>query len=117
WAELKAITAARNRSPARPFNRLIGVVVGLLWIASASAQTAGQDAVRLQLSNTSRFQFAGYYAALDQGYYLEEGLRVSIIERAADESPAQEVLAGRAEFGVLASELVRLRLEGKPLVA
>lgn len=100
-----------------PVLRLIGVLVILLWAGSAAAQTGGQDAVRLQLSNTSRFQFAGYYAALDQGYYLEEGLKVSIIERASDESPADEVLSGRAEFGVLASELVRLRLEGKPLVA
>ncbi len=110
-AEKKRIT------PGGRVLRLIGLAVSLLLAGSAAAQPGAQDAVRLQLSNTSGFQFAGYYAALDQGYYLEEGLKVSIIERASDESPADEVLSGRAEFGVLASELVRLRLEGKPLVA
>ncbi len=74
------------------------------------------DAVTLQLKWKHQFQFAGYYAAKEKGFYQEAGLDVAIIEAAPGVDPTQEVLAGRAQFGVGTSELVLRRYRGDPVV-
>jgi NitT/TauT family transport system substrate-binding protein len=56
--------------------------------------------VRLQLQWVTQAQFAGYYAAKDQGFYADEGLDVSILVGAVDIVPQTVVAAGNAEFGV-----------------
>ncbi|MGH2537653.1 MAG: ABC transporter substrate-binding protein, partial [Candidatus Promineifilaceae bacterium] len=56
--------------------------------------------VRLQLQWVAQSQFAGYYAAVDQGYYAAEGLDVTILEGAVDIIPQQVVAADAAEFGI-----------------
>jgi NitT/TauT family transport system substrate-binding protein len=58
------------------------------------------DAVTLQLKWVTQAQFAGYYAALDQGYYEEEGLDVTIKPGGPDITPEQVVASGGAEFGI-----------------
>jgi diguanylate cyclase (GGDEF)-like protein/PAS domain S-box-containing protein len=90
----------------------------LLLMASASGEAApALEHVTLQLKWTHQFQFAGYYAALDQGYYSEAGLDVTILEGRPDLDPVAEVVNGRADFGIGASELVVARASGKPVVA
>ena len=56
--------------------------------------------VTLQLKWVTQGQFAGYYAALEQGYYEEEGLDVTIKPGGPDIVPEQVVLGGQAEFGI-----------------
>jgi NitT/TauT family transport system substrate-binding protein len=56
--------------------------------------------VTLQLKWVTQAQFAGFYAALDQGYYEEEGLDVTIRPGGPDIVPEQVVLGGQAEFGI-----------------
>ena len=73
--------------------------------------------VNLQLRWKHQFQFAGYYAALEQGFYREAGLDVRIHEGGPGKVPVDEVLAGRAQYGVGNSEVLFERLQGKPLVA
>lgn len=72
--------------------------------------------VILQLKWFHQFQFAGYYAALHKGYFEEEGLDVTIKEGGPKVKVNDEVLSGRANFGVLASELIQKRAQGEPLV-
>jgi NitT/TauT family transport system substrate-binding protein len=45
-------------------------------------------------------QFAGYYAALDQGYYKDESLDVTILPGSASSIPEHVVADGGAEFGL-----------------
>lgn len=73
--------------------------------------------VRLQLKWVPQAQFAGYFAALDQGFYREEGLDVTILPGGPDIAPEQVVASGQAEFGIdwLAS-LLSVREQGTPLV-
>ena len=59
-----------------------------------------QTPVTIQLQWVTQSQFAGYYAALDQGFYTDEGLDVTILEGAVEIVPQQVVAAGDAEFGV-----------------
>jgi NitT/TauT family transport system substrate-binding protein len=67
-----------------------------------SGGTGGGEltSVTLQLKWVTQAQFAGYYAALDQGYYEEEGLDVTIRPGGPDIVPEQAVLGGQAEFGI-----------------
>lgn len=74
------------------------------------------EAVTLQLKWQHQFQFAGYYAALSQGYYREAGLDVSLREAQPYEDPVQFVLEGHAEFGVGTSELLLLHHLNQPVV-
>ena len=56
--------------------------------------------IRLQLQWVTQAQFAGYFAAIDQGFYNDAGLDVTILEGAVDIVPQQVVAAGGAEFGL-----------------
>ena len=56
--------------------------------------------IALQLQWVTQSQFAGYYAAVDKGFYAEEGLDVTIKEGAVDIVPQQVLASGQAEFAV-----------------
>ena len=56
--------------------------------------------VKLQLQWFPQAQFAGYFAAVDQGYYKDEGLDVTILPGGVDIVPATVVAGGNAEFGI-----------------
>jgi NitT/TauT family transport system substrate-binding protein len=58
------------------------------------------DKVTLQLKWVTQAQFAGYYAAKEQGYYEEECLDVEIKVGGPDITPEQVVASGGAEFGI-----------------
>ncbi|SFH83732.1 Histidine kinase-, DNA gyrase B-, and HSP90-like ATPase [Tindallia magadiensis] len=86
--------------------------------ASYESSEEGKPVV-LQLRWEPQFQFAGYYAALWQGYYEEAGLDVTI-RSAFDEKgnirqATEEVQAGRADFGVGAVDILFANENGKPL--
>ncbi|WP_425253078.1 EAL domain-containing protein [Janthinobacterium sp. NFX145] len=74
------------------------------------------EPVSLHLNFTHQFQFAGYYAAIEQGYYREAGLEVKLVEGGGGQLAEAAVLAGRAEYGVGNSTLLLSRLAGKPVV-
>lgn len=76
----------------------------------------GSETVRLQLKWTHAFQFAGYYAALAQGYYREAGLDVRLLEAGPGIDPLESVLSGQAEYGVGTSSLLLARRAGQPVV-
>jgi NitT/TauT family transport system substrate-binding protein len=67
---------------------------------TGSAEPTELQPVTLQLKWVTQAQFAGYYAALDQGYYEDEGLDVTIKPGGPDIVPEQVVLGGQAEFGL-----------------
>ena len=74
------------------------------------------DSVTLQLKWLHAFQFAGYYAAKEKGYYQEAGLKVEIVEPTMGVDPMINVLDGKAEFGVGDSSLLLMHHKGEPLV-
>lgn len=87
------------------------------WASPANQSDGALQVIDVQLRWMHQFQFAGYYAAIAQGYYREEGLDVRLHEGGPNVTPVQEVLAGRAQYGEANSELLYARLNGKPLVA
>ena len=73
--------------------------------------------ISLQLQWLHQFQFAGYYAALEKGYYREAGLDVEIRPGGPGIRHFDEVSQGRATYGVGSTGLLLSYLKGKPLVA
>lgn len=69
-----------------------GLAIGL---TAGAAQAA--DEVRLQLQWVTQGQFAGYYVALDKGYYEEENLNVTILPGGPDIAPPQVLAGGGAD--------------------
>ncbi len=65
-----------------------------------AAECTEPDEVRLQLQWVAQSQFAGYFAALDEGLYEEECLNVTILEGAVDIVPQQVLATGGAEFAL-----------------
>jgi PAS domain S-box-containing protein len=91
----------------------------LLPFASAQSLDTGDgelETVTLQLKWAHQFQFAGYYAAIEKGYYREAGLDVKIREAVVGEEPSSPVLTGEADFGIATSDLLLLRAHGEPVV-
>ncbi len=83
---------------------------------NVSAEYKGKvGGVALQLKWFHQFQFAGYYAAKEKGYYRDRGLRVEIIEGGPFET-TKAVLSGKAQYGVATSEIVLERAMGAPVV-
>ena len=67
--------------------------------SAAARQPAELTKVRLQLKWVAQAQFAGYYAAVDQGYDAANGLDVQILLGGPDIDPVRVVASDGAEFG------------------
>ncbi len=74
------------------------------------------EELTLQLKWRHQFQFAGYYAAINKGFYREAGFEVKLREAQPYEDPVQYVLEGNAQFGVGTSELLLLHHFNQPVV-
>ena len=56
--------------------------------------------VTLQLQWVAQAQFAGYYAAVDQGFYEDEGLDVTIMEGGPDIVPQDVLASGDVDYAI-----------------
>ena len=72
--------------------------------------------VTLQLEWKHQFEFAGFYAAIEKGYYKDVGLELEIREFQEGINITQEVLSGNATFGISSSALILEKLNKKPVV-
>ncbi len=76
---------------------LLATVFGAVGIAGAAQ---AQDDFTLQLKWVTQAQFAGYYYALENGYYEDEGLNVTINPGGPDVNPIQVLIGGGADATV-----------------
>ncbi len=93
----------------------------LCFAATATGTVQGRserplEKVTLQLKWKHQFQFAGYYAAVSRGFYREAGLEVVLRECEPNMIPVDEVLSGRAQYGIGMPTLLLHRQAGKPVV-
>ena len=94
---------------------LILAVLSLFAGGIACAQS-DPDRVVLQLKWLHQFQFAGYHAAVEKGFYREAGLEVELREAQPGRDPMAEVVAGRADFGVGTTDILLMRDRGEAVV-
>lgn len=87
-----------------------------LALATVGAAQASDD-VKLQLKWVTQAQFAGYYVALDKGFYGEEDLNVTILPGGPDIAPTQVIAGGGADVTVeWMPAALAAREKGLPLV-
>ena len=68
--------------------------------SGSSGSSGALTPVKLQLQWFSQAQFAGYYAALEEGYYKDEGLDVTIVEGGADIVPQDALTSGDVDYAI-----------------
>jgi NitT/TauT family transport system substrate-binding protein len=68
--------------------------------APAPAVCATATPVKLQLQWVTQAQFAGYYAAVDQGFYKAQCLDVNILEGGVDITPQTQLATGAADYAI-----------------
>lgn len=82
------------------------LLMAALWGGAACAAAEDVTVILDYVANTNH---TGLYVALDQGYYAEEGLNVSIIEP-TEGATATLVAVGKGDFGVSYQEDVTMAL-------
>lgn len=90
----------------------------IIWLLCGvnPAWSVELEPVTLQLKWKHQFQFAGYYAAKEKGFYKEAGLDVTILEASPGIDPVKEITSGHAQFGVGTSELILNRYRGDDVI-
>ncbi len=88
----------------------------MFLVTSATAEHKKLQQVSIQLEWKHQFEFAGFYAALDQGYYKDFGLNVEIKEYNSSIDVTNDVLNGVSTYGISSSHLIIERLSGKKII-
>jgi diguanylate cyclase (GGDEF)-like protein len=96
---------------------LLKLFLVVIFIPAAVAQ----QKLVLQLKWEHEFQFAGYYAALWQGYYRDAGIDLEILPASrADGSivnPLQQIIQGKADFAIGAIDILKAKDQGlEPMI-
>jgi NitT/TauT family transport system substrate-binding protein len=99
-----------RRTPSRRSLRSFAVVAALALSitacsttgpgADSSAAGGGPQKVSLQLQWFTQGQFAGYFAAVDRGFYTKRGLDVQIKEGGVDIVPQTVLAQGQADYAI-----------------
>ncbi|MBL4615518.1 MAG: ABC transporter substrate-binding protein [Magnetovibrio sp.] len=93
-------------------------VCALVVMLFSSGYLSAADNIVLQLRWDHQFQFAGFYAAKWNGYYRERGLHVEIksaFSSGKRVNSLQEVIDGRARFGIGGADILLARDQGANL--
>jgi len=85
-----------------------------LFFLSVQAQELKKASIQFQWKH--QFEYAGFYAAIEQGYYRDVGLDVELKEVTKTTNLIDEVLQGKSDFGISYSSIVAEYYKGKPIV-
>jgi NitT/TauT family transport system substrate-binding protein len=93
--------------------RILAATIALVVVAAACGDDNGSSTggnggsssgqttpVKLQLQWFTQAQFGGYFAALDQGFYKDQGLDVQIVEGGVDIVPQTQLATGAVDFAI-----------------
>lgn len=106
------------------FNSLRTLVLLASLIFSMKGHAASQAEIPADVSSSlltvqvnwnHQFQFAGFYAAIKQGYYEEVGLDVSMKDWEPGIRVVDEVVSGRADIGIGYSSMIADYAKGVPI--
>jgi len=95
----------------------------LMVFASQTAQATSANTstnpsltpIRVQINWNHQFQFAGFYAAIKQGYYQQAGLDVTVKAWQPGVNVMDEVVSGRADFATGYSSILADYAKGQPI--
>jgi len=75
------------------------------------------ELVTLQLKWKHQFQFAGYYAAIEQGFYEQEGLDVTVRSLTEKRDIIKQVSLGEIDYAIGGSGIIAHYANGSPITA
>ena len=96
---------------------LLFMFSGLLFSFENTSDNNGYETVRLQLKGEHAFQFAGYYAAKEKGFYTELGLDVHILEHNPKLSVIKQVISNEVQYGIGDTGIIVQYAQGSPIHA
>jgi len=100
---------------------LLAAMAALVAVAAGACNSGGPAAltpIKFQLKWVTQAQFAGYYAALDQGYYKDAGLDVTLLIGGPNINEVQVVASGGADMGTTwLPSMLQAREHGADLVS
>lgn len=92
-------------------------IVLLIIFASISIfANQNLEKIKLQLQWKHQFEFAGFYAAKEKGFYKEAGLDVEFVEVNEKTNITSEVLTENADYGLTYASIIAEYLNEKPVV-
>lgn len=102
------------------YSKMVRLFLVAIVLTGCSGTPSPTDApltqVTVQLSWTHHAEFAGLYAAEQQGYFAAEGLQVSFLQGGPEVDFIAPVADGTAQFGVAQpADVILARGAGKPL--
>jgi len=89
----------------------------MLCNSGAAYSSGSLTPINVQLKWFHQFQFAGYYAAKEQGYYRDAGLDVILTPATGTTVTVDEIINGRADYAVGYSGSILNRAKGESIVA
>ena len=72
--------------------------------------------VSLQLAWKHQFEYAGFYAAIEQGYYKDVGIELKIKEFQNGIDVSDDVIKQKSTFGIASSSILLEKIKNKPVV-
>lgn len=99
------------------------IILGVICVAACAlglttSACSSLQPVSLQLQWVTQTQFAGYYVALDKGWYLNENIDLNIEPGGPDLAPIDLVVAGESDFGTcLLADLCIAIQKGTPVIS
>ena len=107
-----------NKSARRLVVLLLVLTLSMVACVPNATPVPPLNPVNVQLKWVHQAQFAGFYAAAEEGYYAEEKIGITLSPGGAGIDILDEVTSGRAQFGVIrADKLIIARAKGDPVRA
>lgn len=88
----------------------------LITLYAKDTESLNLEKIKLQLHWKHQFEFAGFYAAKEKGFYKDVGLDVDFIESNHKTNIVDDIVEGRADYGLTYSSLIIEYMKGKPIV-
>ena len=100
--------------------RLFLLITSLVTSAESLASHTKADHfenVKLQLNWAHQFRFAGYYMAIEKGYYAKSGIEVDIQQASLRTNSIDILLSGDADYAVSGADALIAKSRNMPVVA
>ena len=95
---------------------LLFLLIAISALNMPAAIAEPLEKVKMQLSWRHQFQFAGFYAALQQGFYEKAGLDVTLLEGGPGTNCNETLLLKQAQYCNAPGSVVQRRVEGEKVV-
>ncbi len=99
-------------------NRFL-IIIGLFQVVLSlliSPCLYSQETLTLHLNGNHSFRYAGYYAALEKGFYKNKGIHVDIKHNSDRLNPVYKVVSKEAQYGIGTCDLLIKHAQGNPVV-